>query len=226
MKKIIALLLVLVMTGLLAACGSKKTQEAPEPASEPDGGWTVNTDFTGSKIPEDAAEAFEKAAEEYDGEAPVPVAFLGTQVVAGMNYAYLCTENGGLCAVRVYRDLEENSRITQVVPVDIADYVSSGNSPKFMPSNLAGGWQINNACGAPLPEDAEKAFEKAEASTEDISLTPVALLGTQVVAGMNYAIFCKARETSGDTSPAFAVAVVYADLSGGAEITSINGFEF
>ncbi len=86
---------------------------------------------------------------------------------------------------------------------------------------LAGGWQ-NVPCEAvELPEDAQAAFDKALDGLVGARYDPVALLSTQVVAGMNYCILCQITPVVPNPTPTWALVYIYADLQGNASITNV-----
>lgn len=74
-----------------------------------------------------------------------------------------------------------------------------------------GGWMLPEK--TELTEDALDAFQKATENLDNIE--PIALLGTQVVAGINYAILVRVTY---DTEAYYAVQTIYADLTGGATL--------
>ena len=86
---------------------------------------------------------------------------------------------------------------------------------------LDGGWQNVPCEAAELPEDAQAAFDKALDGLVGAEYTPVALLSTQVVAGMNYCILCQITPVVPDATPTWALVYIYADLQGNAEITNV-----
>ena len=86
---------------------------------------------------------------------------------------------------------------------------------------LAGGWQSVPHEAAELPEDAQAAFDKALDGLVGAQYTPVALLSTQVVAGMNYCILCQITPVAPDAAPTWALVYIYADLQGNAEIMNV-----
>ena len=86
---------------------------------------------------------------------------------------------------------------------------------------LSGGWQNVPHEAAELPEDAQAAFDKALDGLVGAQYTPVALLSTQLVAGMNYCILCQITPVVPDAMPTWALAYIYADLQGNAEITNV-----
>ena len=90
MRKLIAMLMALMMLfGIGAACaeGEKTGEETPAVGGPAVGSWAAaeNTEIT----PDELA-VFDKAIEGLMGVKYEPVLLLGTQVVAGTNYAFLC----------------------------------------------------------------------------------------------------------------------------------------
>lgn len=235
-RKWITPLIFLLCVALLAGCGSKvpEVDEPEEPAVGPiAGGWTVSTEPVSPVIPEEAQEAFDAAVAGLTGAKHEPVAYLGSQVVAGVNHAFLCRvtpvtpqAEAKLCVVKVYRDLEGNASITDTLDIAIADYVHAGET-SFAPGDLVGGWTLDpDTESAALPTDVQTAFDKAMADFSGVGYHPLAYLGSQVVAGSNYAVLCNAVTVTAQPQSALAVVVIYADLQGGAQITSISGFDF
>ena len=90
-----------------------------------------------------------------------------------------------------------------------------------MAEPLAGGWENVPHEAAELPEDAQSALDRALEGLVGAEYTPVALMSTQVVAGMNYCILCQITPVVPDATPSWALVYVYADLQGNAEITNI-----
>ena len=77
MKKLIALLCVLLMM----VCAASATAEQLA------GGWTPSADPT---VTEERQALFDKGTEALTGVGYTPIAYLGSQVVAGANHAVLC----------------------------------------------------------------------------------------------------------------------------------------
>ena len=86
---------------------------------------------------------------------------------------------------------------------------------------MTGGWEMAACEAAALPEDAQLAFDKALEGLVGAEYTPVALLGTQLVAGTNYCVLCQITPVVPDAVPGWALVYIYADLEGGAEITNV-----
>ena len=82
---------------------------------------------------------------------------------------------------------------------------------------LAGGWQV--AESAEVTEGALEAFSIAAEALDGVAYEPIALLGTQVVAGMNYCILCRAWPAESDAPDGFVLLYVYAALDGSATFT-------
>ena len=114
MKKLIALLLVMLM--MLTAASAETLS----------GGWTPSAD---PAVTEELQALFEKGTETLTGASYIPVAYLGSQVVAGRNHAFLCqmvtAYPGALetapayAMVYLYEDLSGNVSILSIADFDI-----------------------------------------------------------------------------------------------------------
>ena len=89
------------------------------------GGFTLNTGKTELKDNEEVNVAFKKALEGITGVSYEPIAYLGSQVVSGTNYAVLCFEKAStassetkLSIVTVYEDLEGHAEILSTEEVE------------------------------------------------------------------------------------------------------------
>ena len=244
MKKLIAFTLAFMLclsVFALSGCEGQADPTETETPTEIDapavgpiaGGWTVSKEPVTPSIPQEALDAFNAAMEGLDGVGYEPIAYLGSQVVAGVNYGFLCRAKvvtpdaeASLCTVKIYRDLEGNASVLDIKDIAISDYTADGDV-SFTPENLAGGWSLPaDLAPAALPEEVQKAFDTALAGFAGVGYSPIAYLGSQVVAGANYAILCNATTVTAEPQSALAVVVVYADLEGGAQITSVAGFDF
>ena len=83
------------------------------------------------------------------------------------------------------------------------------------------GWFVPETQTAlPLPEDAQAALDRALEAFVGSNIEPMVLLGTQVVAGTNFAILCRVTPVVPNAVPIVQVVTVYADLQGNAKFIS------
>ena len=80
--------------------------------------------------------------------------------------------------------------------------------------SLAGGWNLpeDNA----MTPEAQTAFDKATSELVGCAYEPIVVLGTQVVAGINYVILAKVTPIYPGAEANYALVYIYADLSGNA----------
>lgn len=88
---------------------------------------------------------------------------------------------------------------------------------------LTGGWTATE--DAAVTEEARTALDKALEGFVGSNIEPVALLGTQLVAGMNYAILCRVTPVVPNAVPHYAVVYVYSAPDGSASILEIADME-
>ena len=230
MKKIIVLFMCIALLAasmtLLAACDKQEPEPAETPAvsdAAEETGEAIVGGWENDKSPvitEEFRQVFEKAAEKLDGVDYTPVAYLSRQVVAGTNHRVLCKAvtvvPGAVptyAIVTVYEDLTGNAEITDVVR-------SSVTAAENL--ELAGGW--NEPESPEVTEQAKAALTKASETLTGAEYTPIALLASQVVAGMNYRMLCESRATVPGAQAEYVIVTVYADLQGNAEITDVIAF--
>ena len=115
MKKLVAIILTVVMAlGMMAACA--------EPML---GGWSVSEN---TEITDEQKALFDKAMEGLLGVNYEPIAFLGSQVVSGTNYCFLCRATvvypgatAQLALVYIYENLEGAPEVTNIVTLDLGE---------------------------------------------------------------------------------------------------------
>ena len=188
------------------------------------GGWSVNNgDLSLDAYPEIKA-AFEKAINNNNQYIYQPLAYLGSQVVAGMNYRVFCLVTNTAdksCQyqiITIYADLNNNAEILSAS--ELPGLPENGE-------NLPGGWSVNYGDTSPEANpDAQAAFEKALDGLTGASYEPVAYLADQVVAGNNYIIFCRVTPVVPNPAPAFALVEIYADLNHNASVTDMTEIDF
>lgn len=228
MKRMIAIILTVLLVVSLAACSGSKENPSTASATEEAvvGGWVVYSDTAASAMPNELFTAYTKVTADAGDVSYAPVAYLGSQAVSGTNYALLCAvtpkdaKNADLKVLIIYVDLDGNATLSKESDFNIADYTESAG--KVTEKNLAGGWTITEDAGsASMPDYAQAAFDKAVASFDGNKLEPMALLGTQVVSGTNYAFLCRSTMVTEEPVSNLQVVTVYADLNENASITNI-----
>ena len=85
----------------------------------------------------------------------------------------------------------------------------------------AGGWKLVPHEAEELPEDAQAAFNKAVEKLDGAEYTPVSLMATQLVSGMNYCILCQVTPVVPRAETEWALVYIYADLHGNAEVMNV-----
>ena len=194
------------------------------------GSWTVY-DGTTSAINDDIRAAWDKAMEGLTGVRYEPIRLLASQVVNGTNYAILARgttvtaePSTDWYVVKMYVDLQGNAEISSIERIDLTAMKVADTT--VLASELMGGWQVVNPDNSILePEDAQKAFTKANEQYVGVSLSPIATLGTQVVSGTNYLVLCTGTPATENPTNQLYLVEVYADLQGGAQITQVEAFD-
>ena len=220
MKKAVSFVLCLSLIAacilVFASCGKQNNENTTtsglESGGELVGGWAK---ADSPVITDDFKKIFDKAVAEFDVDY-TPVAYLASQIVAGTNHCVLCKAmSKTYVIVYIYEDLQGNAEVT--------DIVSSSADAQSTEGNIVGGWAEPES--PEMTDDAKKALEKASETLTGAAYTPVALLATQVVAGMNYRMICESRPTVPVPEVGYVIVTVYADLQGNAEITDTIEFQ-
>ena len=86
---------------------------------------------------------------------------------------------------------------------------------------LDGGWSVaeDPVVTDEINQVFWQAMESYQTGTITVSYTPVAFLGTQVVAGTNYAVLCRSQEIN--HSPVWVIVYLYQDLEGNASVLNV-----
>lgn len=221
MKKILIVLLALAMLLTAVACKAKETpKEAAkdEPAAQPEagavaGGWTPAEDFS---VTDERKAVFDKGMAVISS-IHTPLAYLGSQVVAGTNHCFLSKGSNWLELVYLYEDLQGNVQLMNIAQLPI---VPQADGTLTVPEEgLMGGWQY--AEDPAFTDEDEAKLEKALNSQVGAGYTIVAYLGEQVVAGLNRCLLCQVKPVVPNATSHYALAYVYTDLQGGAELTRV-----
>ena len=227
----LALAMAFAMTLAFTACGGSEepaeeeteATEATETEEPIAGGWEVVSEPAQSALPDEVQEAFDQFMKNYDDEL-IPMAYYGRQEsTTGTNYQLLCksTNDNELETVVLHEDpdLGMDAVINQFI---IADY-TEGSGAALDGEPEEDEWEVSDyAVGSQITEDAQAAYDNAKASYDGTSPQPLTLLGTQVVAGTNYAFLAKGQTDTDNPRSAVQVVIVYEDLEGNAQITNIN----
>ena len=207
-----------------------ESEETTEP-SQPSDTWieeppTTVTEVTlgGWEIPEDPAltadleQVFNNATEPLKSYFYEPVMLLGTQLVSGTNYAFLCKST-------MNADKPTADYIITYVYVDLSGNVSYISDEKIdLPGasgeNVTGGWAYT--IDATITPEIEDIVSKATETLTGATYEPVAYIGSQVVAGYNHAILCKSAPSTAepDSVTTYVLVYIYEDLDGGCLLTS------
>lgn len=94
------------------------------------------------------------------------------------------------------------------------------------PMMKLGGWISNTENPAEIPQEVLDAFNKAIEGLEGCTYEPIALLASQVVAGMNYCLLCRLTVVYPDAQPAYALVYVYKSIEGACELARVEDIAF
>lgn len=232
MKNISRKLIALGLTGALAvvsftACSKTKETTAATTADtvvesvsgdKKVGGWSIPQD---TKITDEEFAIFNKGIEGLVGVEYEPVAYLGSQLVAGTNHCFLCKATvvypgttPQYKLVYIYEKLDGTEEILNIADIELPGAGDADSNP------IPGGWSY-----ADDPSVDEKTASVVDKATEKLlgaEYEPVAYIGSQVVAGMNHAVLCRITAISPDAEDGYALLYIYEDLNGGFEILEIN----
>ena len=102
--------------------------------------------------------------------------------------------------------------------------VSSSEAPAEEPAlpgpGMLGGWTV--AESPEIPGEVRTLFNEAMEGLVGVNYEPVTYLGSQIVAGYNHALFCRAKAVVPDAEPYYAVVIIYEDLNAKASLSDIR----
>lgn len=222
-KKLLALGLTAIMaTGFATACTAKESETSADISGESQvamlGGWQVVDDPV---ISDDAMDAFNLAMATITGVDYAPYALLATQVVSGTNYCFLCQatvvspDTKPTCKlVYVYKDTAGNAQILNIADVEL---------PGYTEETVTGGWAYAET---PVVTDkVASVVDSAVANMLGAEYEAVALIGTQVVAGTNYAVLCQITSVTENPVTTYEIVYIYENLDGECQITSSEALD-
>ena len=209
--------------------GATKENEQAENNSDAPLVGAYNTNLVSFSIKDnpDAMNAFEAAFPNgYNYTHYEPIALLGTQVVSGTNYLYLCKstwtdyqENVSFVLLQIYQDLSGKSQVvgsailfpTEESREEGEDYID--NTGSFLPENIPA---IQNA------------FEEAVPDDENVSYIPLAYIGKHSQEGKSEedVIFTAKKSKGKDAKTSYVLLYIAKDKNGKAKLVKTEDVEF
>ena len=193
--------------------------------------FTSEVNAEKSFLPDYVQRAFDEAMEGYNGLPLTPIAYYGTQVVAGYNYALICQErlnngNISLKEVTIYDPLsgngEEKAKI-YVSDFNLKDYETSYSYP--LPQQPpCGSMEIaDDMSGAGLPENVKKVYDKFFNMHDGWGCRTLAFLGEKHNnEGTDYAILGETYAIVPDADRFIDVVVLHEDNDGHVYVKSTH----
>ena len=191
------------------------------------GAYNTNLVSFSLKDNPDAMNAFEAAFPNgYNYTHYEPIALLGTQVVSGTNYLYLCKstwtdyqENVSFVLLQIYQDLSGKSQVvgsailfpTEESREEGEDYID--NTGSYLPENIPA---IQNA------------FKEAVKDNENVSYIPLAYIGKHTQEGKpeEDVIFAAKNPRGTDTKISYELLYIGKDKEGKAKLVKTEDVEF
>ena len=191
------------------------------------GAYNTNLVSFSLKDNPDAMNAFEAAFPNgYNYTHYEPIALLGTQVVSGTNYLYLCKstwtdyqENVSFVLLQIYQDLSGKSQVvgsailfpTEESREEGEDYID--NTGSYLPENIPA---IQNA------------FNEAVKDNENVSYIPLAYIGKHTQEGKpeEDVIFTAKKSKGKDTKTNYELFYIVKDKDGKAKLAKTEDVQF
>lgn len=209
--------------------GATKENEQAENNSDAPLVGAYNTNLVSFSIKDnpDAMNAFEAAFPNgYNYTHYEPIALLGTQVVSGTNYLYLCKstwtdyqENVSFVLLQIYQDLSGKSQVvgsailfpTEESREEGEDYID--NTGSYLPENIPA---IQNA------------FNEAVKDNENVSYIPLAYIGKHTQEGKpeEDVIFAAKKSKGKDVKTSYVLLYIGKEKNGKAKLVKTEDVEF
>ena len=135
----------------------------------------------------------------------------------------ILTSSSAVSVVIADNQAMETAADTKNTAVEMTDTAEAAAVPGGGMASLAGGWTL--AEDTAVTQEAEDALAKALESFVGSNIEPVALLGEQVVAGINYCMLCRVTAVTPTAVPKFALVYVYAGVNGNCELLGISDLD-
>ena len=166
---------------------------------------------------------FAEAVGQLDGYFYEPIAMLATKTGSGTTFCFLCQStivaNDSVNILKLtYIKLDDNGNASFVKDEDLL-------LPGAGDGTTVGSWAY--ADSPEITDEIRDVINKASETLTGAVYEPVAYLGSQVVAGTNHAILCKAvPSTSGlEDKGSYVIVYIYEDLEGNCEITETTDID-
>lgn len=219
MRKIVIGIILIIVCFLISGCGKNETVIEERNIV---GGWDIDIPINQIDLPDHAQEVFEKATSNYKEMKLTPVSLIGTQIVSGTNYMYLCKGEKDSSTkwvfVTIYNDASNNVEIKNVKYFNLNDYVNVNSESNYQ--QTLGGWSVNNNIETKLDDEIQEVFDKAVKDNEKMTYKPIALLGEQVVAGTNYAVLAVGENKENTSIHSINLLTIYNELDGTSTLVS------
>ena len=119
-----------------------------------------------------------------------------------------------------FNSLKGKSSVKGVEDFDLNKYIFKDN--ELEKKEATGGWSVYNKTEAQeLDKKVQKIYDKALKELSGVEYTPIALLGTQLVSGNNYAVLALGKTTTKESTYTIAVLTIYNNLDDKASVESI-----
>ena len=216
MKTIISILLAALLLIAPASALSTEAIDSADTVKVLPGGWNTPDSI---EITDEIEALVQRAMESRIGIRVIPVALIGTQLVAGRNYAIFCrlapvAPNAAetFAIVCIYEDLNGNASVTEIEQFEAETHMSQ--------SAMMGGWK--QAESAELTDETRAIFQKAADTLLGVRYSPVALISTQVVNGTNYCFLSVSALVSPNAEPTLTLVFVHAATDGSVCVTEVQ----
>ena len=234
------------MTAVCSILGSIEKPEGEGKEIET-GAWKVKAEFV--VLPGEVQSAYDQVAALYSNLNLKPVAYFARQDVAGRNYGILCTgeyaaKEGdplekALYLAEIYTDLNGNAS-SKLSSFALMDFTEQEENILFAAKGI-GAWYIPEDHTTledvippneerEIPEIFNEIVQKLEGGRTGVNVEVMNYLGSQIVAGTNYAFLCHATTVTEIPRDMVAVVVANVDPEGNITIGNIckimdNGYE-
>lgn len=179
---------------------TNKKESEDKTMSNTAGGWKIG--IVVDAMPQKVATAIGKMNETLIGAEYTPIAYIGSQIVNGVNHAVLMeqllttgkdTKNVVLV---IFNEKPNSMEDLSIVSIDRV---------------VEGGWGLGGTVvdvKTEIPEDAQAAFDAALTNFVGSSVKPFALLATQVTKGTNYVFAAEVKPVVPEAEAKFEIVVV------------------